>query len=138
MASACLTPTSSRRIVWPLFRSWELSGLVCHNVIARAGANDSGNPLGEASFWDQAEGKEKLNAIEEMRELVAEGERIQNERVGDAGEAVSEEEAQDRAAKLREELAKVSDLISFVVQAGPRQGECVTCILTPDLENVGN
>ncbi len=74
----------------------------------RAGAQE--NPLGEEGYWDQAEGKEKLDEIEDLKELLAEGERLLGAgKDGDENDNTksAEQLAQERAIKLREELERV-------------------------------
>lgn len=72
------------------------------------------NPLGDEGFWDQAEGKKKLNEIEDMKELISEATKLQsgrgNSQANESSQLSSEEQEEkmreEQAQKLREELAR--------------------------------
>eukprot|EP00249_Psilotum_nudum_P008041 c21003_g1_i2 orf=222-1253(+) len=76
-----------------------------------AAGNSELNPVGDEGYWDKPEGKELLNEIEDMNELIAEAEKLQNagaERRSEVSASASSIQAseEEQAQKLREELAK--------------------------------
>ncbi|KAG6557380.1 hypothetical protein Mapa_001310 [Marchantia paleacea] len=76
----------------------------CSRVRALEGAES--DPLGPG-YWDRAEGKKQMDEIEDMKELIAEAERLNKASQTDSATAEEREErARQAAAKLREELAK--------------------------------
>ncbi|BFI30345.1 hypothetical protein MPTK2_3g11300 [Marchantia polymorpha subsp. ruderalis] len=72
----------------------------------RAMEDAESDPLGPG-YWDRAEGKKQMEEIEDMKELIAEAERLNKASQTDSASAEEREErARQAAAKLREELAK--------------------------------
>lgn len=81
----------------------------------RAMEDAESDPLGPG-YWDRAEGKKQMEEIEDMKELIAEAERLNKASQTDSASAEEREErARQAAAKLREELAKVSELPPYQI-----------------------
>ncbi|KAJ7553226.1 hypothetical protein O6H91_06G089000 [Diphasiastrum complanatum] len=75
---------------------------------AAAGDAGSNDAFGEEGYWDKDEGKKKLSEIEQMRELIAEAQRIQERKDAESlrNENSVKESEEEKTAKLREELAR--------------------------------
>ncbi|KAL3692551.1 hypothetical protein R1sor_006202 [Riccia sorocarpa] len=85
--------------------------------------DDESDPLGPG-YWDRAEGKNQMAEIEDMKELVAEAERLKNSQ----GETETQEQREERArqdgAKMREQLAQVmGQLPEFEMKRAREQAE---------------
>ncbi|CAM6094284.1 unnamed protein product [Calypogeia fissa] len=85
--------------------------LCCRQWRIRAVEDGEENPLGQEGYWEGAEGKQQLNEIEEMLEPIKEAKNLRKAEWAKSGrgELTSEELKKQRAEKLHEELARVSN-----------------------------